>query len=177
MLFHFFLIVSTLQALPGASTELILANELKDHLSEELEAIPEVKVKLNAKFNGVKFSKCMYNENLYAQEGYYDIVIRGCAYEWSNPDSKIWVYQNCISEILMHDIKEINSVILFKKKLKNILLATTKTKTNRSIIFQFLLQNIGLPKTCSKHIIFALFSYITLTHLTLLRCCSSFSEL
>ena len=52
--YFIFLIVSTLQALPGASTELILAVELKDHLSEELEAIQEVKVKLNAKFNGVK---------------------------------------------------------------------------------------------------------------------------
>ena len=81
--------------------------------------------------------------------------------------------RNCWNK-LPSDVKEINSVIFLRKNLNNILLATTKTKPNEVIIFQFLLQNKGLPNMFSKHIIFALFSHLTLIHLTLLRC-SSFS--
>ena len=70
--------------------------------------------------------------------------------------------------------KKLIRLTFLRKNLNNILLATTKT--NESIISQFLLQNTGPPKMCSKHIIFTSFSYLTLLHLTLLRC-PSFSQL
>ena len=28
----------------------------------------------------------------------YDISLQGCAYKGSNPDPKMWIHQNCISE-------------------------------------------------------------------------------
>ena len=53
-------------------------------------------------------------------------LVYGCAYEGSNPDPQIWVHQNCIFEILVHDANLLLKIWVLNFVFKTRILSTLK---------------------------------------------------